>query len=264
LYQSEFGVAGAQEPDVLFGPRSLDDPDGPPSTLVQTLGEVLGENVVEPVRLAGSDADLRRKRLLRGVPEKSANDHDRHRSGRHDEADEFAHGKSHHWWSDLDSAQGVIRRASASIGAEQELRRIIFADFDSQIHQIRRLTSETVLAANDIRLLFQGIPDFSVRGETLFLVVGPGGGVFRRRTDEDGHIGQPLLRLSSFDCRNLAAARFIRQRNGHPDAGSGRPSVKAYLDAAIRPFRNLPGHGTSACLPVEGPRSSRSRCCLRR
>jgi hypothetical protein len=45
----------------------------------------------------------------------------------------------------------------------------------------------------------------------LFLVVGRSGGFFRRWTDEDGHVGLPLLRLASFDWRNRAATRFIRQ-----------------------------------------------------
>ncbi len=32
---------------------------------------------------------------------------------------------------------------------------------------------------------------------------------FRRWTDEDGHIGLPLFCLDLFDCRDLAATRFI-------------------------------------------------------
>src|SRR5579871_4049524 len=47
----------------------------------------------------------------------------------------------------------------------------------------------------------------------LFLGVGRSGGVFRRWTDEDGHIGHPFLRLQFFDWRNRAATRLIRQCN---------------------------------------------------
>ena len=45
----------------------------------------------------------------------------------------------------------------------------------------------------------------------LFLVVGRTGGFFKRWTDEDGHIGHPCVTPDSFDRRDLAATRFIRQ-----------------------------------------------------